>query len=152
MEMGTLSVGCGALTASIFGMNLTSTLEQHPTAFFWTTGGVAILVAGVFAMCARRYVMVNRDFASAKRYQALKSLFSSVEVIERALLSAQHDNGIDGGSGPIDRRRFHALLRASQLSPREVDSVFRELDENHDGIVDIEELSERVSKMHKQQV
>jgi len=48
VSIATLGVGCGALIAGLFGMNLTSHLEQHPYGFYVMTAlsaGLAFLVA-----------------------------------------------------------------------------------------------------------
>ncbi|KAF8906772.1 Mg2+ transporter protein cora-like protein [Gymnopilus junonius] len=48
VSIATLGVGCGALIAGFFGMNLTSHIEQHPYGFYVMTSlaaGVAFLVA-----------------------------------------------------------------------------------------------------------
>ncbi|GAA5981688.1 hypothetical protein JCM11641_004215 [Rhodosporidiobolus odoratus] len=48
--IGTLALGAGATIAGFFGMNLTSGIEEHPTAFYWATGGAMSLMIGVTAI------------------------------------------------------------------------------------------------------
>ncbi|BGP02345.1 Mitochondrial inner membrane magnesium transporter MFM1 [Rhodotorula toruloides] len=59
--IGTLALGAGAAVSSIFGMNLASHLEEHPTAFYWTTGSIATLMIGITAICWVRLIRARRS-------------------------------------------------------------------------------------------
>lgn len=49
LQVGTFCVAIGALVAGIFGMNLRSYLEEHVSAFWYTTAGIMIgIVVGFF--------------------------------------------------------------------------------------------------------
>jgi hypothetical protein len=144
MEMGTMAIGTGALTAGIFGMNLTHGLEEHSTAFFTTCGGILIMVGGTFGVFAHRFTRLERDSSSARSYQALKNFFSYVEDIEMAIHAKKGKT--------IKRSEFSKLLEpviGTQLTKEEVDSIFRALDENADGTVDIAELGKQQQKTEK---
>ena len=62
MEMGTMAIGCGALTAGIFGMNLTHGFESHPTAFYVTCGGIGLAVGSMFGIFSRRFAILSLIF------------------------------------------------------------------------------------------
>lgn len=141
MEMGTLAVGSGALVAGTFGMNLTHGFEEHPTAFYVTTGGILFVITSVFGMTVRRYNAMNFDYTSARSYQALKHFFSYVENIEVAIQKSKGKT--------IDKGEFRALLEpviGTQLSQEEIDDIFEVLDQNHDGWVNISELTHPVNR------
>ncbi|GAA5820527.1 hypothetical protein JCM11251_003030 [Rhodosporidiobolus azoricus] len=59
--IGTLALGAGATIAGFFGMNLTSGLEEHPTMFFWVTGGAMSLMVAVTAIGAVRLMRARRS-------------------------------------------------------------------------------------------
>lgn len=65
--IATLALAAGGTLAAIFGMNLRSGLEEHPSAFYWTTGlGTASMVAllvigGVRLVRARRSQLFVRS-------------------------------------------------------------------------------------------
>lgn len=57
LSLGTFSVGCGTVVSSVFGMNLLSSLEGHPSMFWWVTGGIvgsSSLLFGALWTQARR--------------------------------------------------------------------------------------------------
>jgi len=133
MEMGTLSVGAGALCSGVFGMNLANGWETHPQAFFVTTGGIFLLVGGLFGVFARRFLLLNRDYSGAKSYQALKRFLFYVEGVESAVRE-----------GPLDRAEFKRILEpviGAQLTEEEVEAVFSALDADRDGALDVRELT-----------
>ncbi|GJN90802.1 hypothetical protein Rhopal_003816-T1 [Rhodotorula paludigena] len=59
--IGTLSLGAGATVAGFFGMNLTSGLEEHPSAFYWTVGLVSSMMVGVTAISWVRLIRARRS-------------------------------------------------------------------------------------------
>lgn len=88
--------------------------------------------------------MLERDSTSARSYQALKNFFSYVEDIETAIHSKKGKT--------IEKREFRELLEpviGTQLTKEEVDSIFKILDENADGRVDIAELTEQQAAKYK---
>ncbi len=136
MDMGTLSVGGGALLTGIFGMNLLNSLESHPSAFLITGGGVVCIVGSLFSMFSLRFFALRRDYSSAKSYQALKHFFQYVENVENAVQMSE-------GKG-LDRTEFRHLLEPLidvQLTKAEVDTIFKLLDNNRDGTLDSTDLS-----------
>jgi len=133
MEMGTLSVGTGALCSGIFGMNLLNSIETHPSAFYSATGGILVLVGGLFGIFSRRFITLNKDFRSAKSYQALKHFLTYVEGVESTLRQRS-----------LDRKEFRSILEpvvGTQLTEEEVEAVFSALDADRDGSLDLSELT-----------
>ncbi|GAA5984294.1 hypothetical protein JCM10908_006130 [Rhodotorula pacifica] len=59
--IGTLALGAGATIAAFFGMNLTSHIEEHPTAFYWTLGGTSTFMLGITAVCWIRLIRARRS-------------------------------------------------------------------------------------------
>lgn len=140
MEMGTMALGSGALCAGIFGMNLTHGFEEHQTAFYITCGGITVMVGSMFGLFVNRYNLLSRDVSSARSYQALKHFFNYVENIENAIHSTSGKT--------IDKREFRKLLEpviGTQMTEKEVDMIFKILDENLDGIIDIDELTDHTT-------
>ncbi|KXN91819.1 Mitochondrial inner membrane magnesium transporter mrs2 [Leucoagaricus sp. SymC.cos] len=78
VSIATMGLGTGALVAGLFGMNLTSRLEEHPYAFYLVTGmstGVALIVAWAalhkLAKIRRVGLSRNIDKKSAKPWLPL---------------------------------------------------------------------------------
>ena len=59
-SIGTLTIGTGALVASLFGMNLKNYMEASDVAFLGVTFGSAILAAMVWTYCLKRLRRVQR--------------------------------------------------------------------------------------------
>ncbi|KAI5475170.1 mitochondrial inner membrane magnesium transporter mrs2 [Pseudohyphozyma bogoriensis] len=57
----TLALGAGTALAGFFGMNLTSGLESHPTAFFWATGAGCGLMTLIMATGFIRLLRARRS-------------------------------------------------------------------------------------------
>ncbi|KAJ3552735.1 hypothetical protein NP233_g12809 [Leucocoprinus birnbaumii] len=69
VSIATMGLGTGALVAGLFGMNLTSHLEEHPYAFYLMTGvssGIALLVAWA---ALRRLAKIRRVGLSREDYR-----------------------------------------------------------------------------------
>ena len=59
-SIGTLTIGTGALVASLFGMNLKNFMEASEIGFLGVTFGSAILAAVVWTYCLKRLRRVQR--------------------------------------------------------------------------------------------
>ncbi|GAA5944134.1 hypothetical protein JCM3775_001074 [Rhodotorula graminis] len=59
--IGTLALGAGATVAGFFGMNLSSGLEEHPSAFYWAVTSMASLMMGITAICWVRLIRARRS-------------------------------------------------------------------------------------------
>lgn len=59
-SIGTLTIGTGALVASLFGMNLKNFMETSDVGFIGVTLGSAILAAVVWTYCLKRLRRVQR--------------------------------------------------------------------------------------------
>jgi magnesium transporter len=61
LAMGTLGLTGGAFIASMFGMNLVSTLEQHPYAFFIVSGVAMGTAWAIFTFALRHMKLLVRQ-------------------------------------------------------------------------------------------
>ncbi|BGP48544.1 magnesium ion transporter [Rhodotorula kratochvilovae] len=59
--IGTLALAAGATIAGFFGMNLTSGLEEHPSAFYWAVGTMSSVMVGITAICWVRLMRARRS-------------------------------------------------------------------------------------------
>jgi len=60
LVVGTFVLTAGAMTASMFGMNLQSGLETHPSAFYVTTGSILLVSLSIALLLTRRLKKVVR--------------------------------------------------------------------------------------------
>ena len=134
MDMGTVALATGGLTAGIFGMNLTSGIESHETAFYLATGGIAFSALSIFTVFAKRFSRLNRDYTTAKSYHGLKHFFDHIEDVEEEL----HKRGLD----KEDFQKYLEPAIGTQFTEDELNNIFKKLDENRDGVLDIKELTE----------
>jgi len=135
MEMGTLGLGSGAVTAGVFGMNLTSGLESHPTAFYMACGGIMCLFGGIFGVCASRYRGLMVDTSSAQSFKALKYFFRYVDELDQIVMSR--------GSSSFSKAEFKEILdkiTATNVSEEEADFIFRMFDTDKDGRLNRDEI------------
>ena len=90
MESLAVATGSCAVVGSIFGMNLLSGLENHPTAFFWVTsssliGGLSI-VCMVYLKVFRHFFSGNTPSSVEHQHSAMKFFFAYIEEIEGKLI------------------------------------------------------------------
>merc|ERR1719430_72050 len=69
MEMGALALGSGAVVGGLFGMNLVSGLENHPTAFLTVLGGMGLMMGGIFTGFSMKYRKLKVDTSSAQSFK-----------------------------------------------------------------------------------
>jgi magnesium transporter len=62
LTVATMSVGSGALIASLFGMNLKNFMEDDPMAFALVTGGTLFTVALTLAGAMRKVRVLSRPY------------------------------------------------------------------------------------------
>ncbi|KAG0653877.1 magnesium ion transporter [Rhodotorula mucilaginosa] len=103
--IGTLALGAGATIAAFFGMNLTSHLEEHPSAFYWCIGGTSTFMLGITAICWVRLVRARRSQLFLRnslhpRKEEDQSLVRSTRAGPVGALTAQQ--GAGGGSNKSD--------------------------------------------------
>jgi len=60
VSIGTMGLACGGLVAALFGMNLSTQLENHPMAFLMVTSGAVAASAGVGILGLRKLKMIRR--------------------------------------------------------------------------------------------
>ena len=56
----TMGLGVGAFIAGVFGMNFSTGLEQHPSAFYLLTGASIFLMTGIVAMAMTRLLRYRK--------------------------------------------------------------------------------------------
>lgn len=87
VSIGTLGVGVGALTAGVFGMNLTSNLETAPNAFYFVTGtAVAVAAITTFMGLKRLRAMSKIGINTGRKSKPIKSTRVSLAQRMRNML------------------------------------------------------------------
>ena len=131
MEMGALALGSGAVVGGIFGMNLTHGLEEHPSAFLVTLGGISVVMTGIVVGFSRNYNKLKVDTTSAQSFLALKNFFIYVDDLEFIVKKQQ-----------LDRREFKSALNkltGLRVTDEESDFIFTMFDSNKDGYLHAED-------------
>ena len=114
-------------------MNLLSGLENDPNAFFYVTGGSAMLMSSIFFIVFLRF----RTFVSTTpnvehQHSAMKHFFSYIEDIEAKVRL----------SDSISRREFESIVTSviGNVDPKEIDLFFKVLDLDSNSRIDFSEL------------
>jgi len=126
MEMGTLSLGSGALIAGVFGMNLTHGLESHPTAFYVTCAGVGMLMLTLFTKFRFNYNKLRSDTTSAHSYKVVRNFLTYVDDMEDIINTSQTE---------ITEDQFRQALNklvGQQVPAEEFEFIFQMFDQNKD--------------------
>jgi len=159
MDMATLSLASGALVAGGMGMNLTNGFEEHPTAFYVTSGATLTFMAFLFAKLMRRFRMLDFEGASqAKRgqYHALKNYQLVLDQVETSLKFRYGQNGTRKSNKAVvgqedslaakehivTREEFEGIIQkiVPSAQPDEIDLIFKSFDTNKSGTVEHCEL------------
>merc|ERR1719167_1931709 len=127
MEMGALALGSGAVVGGIFGMNLTSGLEEHPHAFYTALGGMGFMMTGIFAGFATKYRQLRLDTSRAHSFTALKNFFTYVDDLEYIVKK----NNLNSEEFKEAMRELTGL----KITEEESDFIFRMFDTNKDGVI-----------------
>ena len=120
-----------SLEALIFGMNLTHGLEEHPSAFLVTLGGISVVMTGIVVGFSRNYNKLKVDTSSAQSFLALKNFFIYVDDLEFIVKKQQ-----------LDRREFKSALNkltGLRVTDEESDFIFTMFDSNKDGYLHAED-------------
>eukprot|EP00088_Acartia_fossae_P025069 TRINITY_DN25935_c0_g1_i1.p1 TRINITY_DN25935_c0_g1~~TRINITY_DN25935_c0_g1_i1.p1 ORF type:complete len:451 (+),score=50.32 TRINITY_DN25935_c0_g1_i1:123-1475(+) len=131
MEMGTLSIGSGALIAGIFGMNLTHGLEEHPTAFYATMGGISAIMFTMFTKFRANYQSLRFDTTNAHSFKVLKNFLTYVDELEDIVHSRNGE--------PISEGEFKSALNqlvGHKVPAEEAEFIFQMFDKNKDRKID----------------
>merc|ERR1719430_1299406 len=131
MEMGALALGSGAVVGGLFGMNLVSGLENHPTAFYITLSGVAVMMTGIFAGFATNYRKLRIDTSTAHSFKTLKNFFTYVDDLEYIVKKKK-----------LNEREFKDALHqvtGLKITDEESEFIFKMFDANKDGMINTEE-------------
>lgn len=126
MEMGTLSIGSGALIAGIFGMNLTHGLEADPVAFYVTCGGISTVVLVILTKFRARYKQLWADKSSAHSFKVLKNFLTYVDDLEDLVSSTNKE---------ITEKEFKEVLdklTGDKVPAEEAEFIFQMFDRNKD--------------------
>ena len=117
METLAVATGSCAVVGSIFGMNLLSGLENHPNAFFYVTGGSAIMMSAIMVIVFLRFRQFVSTTPSGVEHQhsAMKHFFSYIEDIEAKVRL----------SDSISRREFESIVTSviGNVDPKEIGQV-----------------------------
>ncbi|ORX33428.1 hypothetical protein BD324DRAFT_639740 [Kockovaella imperatae] len=89
LSIATLGIGTGALVAGIFGMNLHSQLENHPSAFYIISGGAGFVAFMIMSVGMRKLRKIRRIALSDTPQSALDRLMSA-QAYDQALASLAH--------------------------------------------------------------
>ena len=134
METCAVATGSCAVVGSIFGMNLLSGMENHPTAFYWVAGSSLI---GGLSIVTLVYLKVFRHFFSTTpsvehQHSAMKHFFSYIEDIEAKVRL----------SDSINRHEFENIVTSviGNVDPKEIDLFFKVLDGDKNSKIDLSEL------------
>ena len=74
MEISTLGVTFAACASSIFGMNLSSGIEEDPYAFYLVTLFITIFAGLIILFCIYRFATISNS-QKALDYPILKDIF-----------------------------------------------------------------------------
>lgn len=97
VSIATLGIGTGALFAGVFGMNLTSTLENSPYAFWIVSGITAFIAACVFGYGSRilrkvRHIaLVSKPTSLPESVREAKERFVRERVDRMRAIEAERD-------------------------------------------------------------
>jgi len=168
MAIAAVSIGTCSACAGIFGMNLTSGIEEHPYAFYLATGTM-IAAAGTFQLSLSKQLF-GRDLnlklrKQASRIQGMKTiLIERADILDDAIkvvFDVLDDTGRYKGAVPkeknedgtessiISKDRFHKLfleqengsLRKNKSFSKHVGQLFDLLDVDKNAYLDRDELS-----------
>jgi len=160
LAMGMTSMAVSATVASVFGMNLTSGLEEGHTHLFWGVAGCCAFSSA--ALMSALLAGLNR-FRSAQRHHVQQSaslertltlLDSAYYALRRTGALAGHDalvrgeRAVSGASAPSTGLRFEELRAAVAETPclqrgvtdADLMSLWEVFDANSDGVLDRDEL------------
>jgi len=130
MEMGTLSLGSGALIAGIFGMNLTHGLEENMVAFYATLGGISVIMGSIFTKFRSNYQTLRFDTTNAHSFKVLKNFLTYVDELED-IVSSRKDQ--------ITESEFKTALNklvGHKVPAEEAEFIFQMFDRNKDRKID----------------
>ena len=135
LETFAVTTGTGAFIGSIFGMNLLSGFESHPTAFYWIVGGTGTFMISVLGLLALRFrhLVLNSPDSVENQHSALKHFFSYIEIIEAKVKMTDS----------ISRQEFKSIVQnvvGNDVDAKEVDILFNVLDGNANNHLEFTEL------------
>jgi len=84
-----LGVSSGSVFAGIFGMNLTSHLEEHPFAFYASAVSIILLSLGIIASLMICLRTIESNTSEKKNYLVLRNFMSYIDSIIGKLKSSE---------------------------------------------------------------
>ena len=127
------------------GMNLTNGLEEHPTAFYITSGATLVMMTGLFGLLMRRFRSLDVEGTSRAKmsqYHALKNFQTVMDNVEASL---------DVVSPTMTKAAFedlvHSIVPGAQ--PDEIDLIFKSMDLDKSGEVDNTDLVAKRQKWRR---
>ena len=135
METLAVTTGVGAVIGSVFGMNLLNGMESHPSAFYFVTGGTAMVMSTILTGFLVRYRHLILTSSASVEYQqsALKHFFLYIEAIEARIRLTDS----------ISRKEFENIVTSvvgHRVDPKEIDFFFKVIDGNQNNRIELSEL------------
>ena len=119
------------------GMNLTNGLEEHPTAFYITSGATLVMMTGLFGLLMRRFRSLDVEGTSRAKmsqYHALKNFQTVMDNVEASLASVECPTMTKAAFEDL----VHSIVPGAQ--PDEIDLIFKSMDLDKSGAVDNTDL------------
>lgn len=136
LEVGAVALGSGAVVGGVFGMNLLHGLESHPTAFYFTLGGISLVMSAIVAGFNAKYNKLKLDTSNATSFLALKNFFTYVDDLEFLVNKTE-----------LNKTEFQEALNkltGLKVTEEESEFIFKMFDANKDGYIStIDELKFR---------
>jgi len=152
-SIATITVGIGAWMGSLFGMNLTSGLENHPLMFYMVTGGSVATSIGLYltiVYVARTWMRRNQSlsFIEADDIQLSSAVkpFATLDDVQDIML--KH---LDTNPGTaVSKKEFGNMLRevADDVNDNEIDRIFRLFDCSKNGLLEQNDVIQFIINQH----
>lgn len=142
LQMGTVGLTFGALTASTFGMNLVSGFEHHAYAFYSVAGFSFFSVCMIFLYLRRLSAFWGSAATGASQRQKNVADLKSLHMLMDQMGDVQDIVLESLNRYPrqeVDKEAFRQILAQASGNPvsgRTVDKIFSLFDHNSDGVMD----------------
>ena len=127
-------------------MNLTNGLEEHPTAFYITSGATLVMMTGLFGLLMRRFRSLDVEGTSRAKmsqYHALKNFQTVMDNVEASLASVESPTMTKAAFEDL----VHSIVPGAQ--PDEIDLIFKSMDLDKSGEVDNTDLVAKRQKWRR---
>jgi len=131
MEMAAVALGSGAVAGGVFGMNLVHGLESDPAAFWVTIGGISTIMTVIFLGFNAKYNKIKLDTKNTHGFMALKNFFNYVDDLE-CIVNKKKMN-------KAEFKEALNKLSGVNITEEESEFIFKMIDYNKDGFINISE-------------